>query len=49
MLHFYSIKFIVNPIMRRENQACGMTLTGTSRQQKHVPEMTRSTPHTVLY
>ena len=40
---FYSIVFIVNPIMRHETQAwCDVTLRRTSRQQKRVPEIKRS-------
>ena len=42
--------FIVNSIMRHETQAwCGMTLRGTSRLQKRVPEMKRSIAHAVLH
>ena len=41
--------FIVNPIIRHETKACGVTLRGTSRQQKHVPETKRSIAHAVLY
>ena len=37
-------------MMRRETQAwCGMTLKGTSRQQKRVPKTKRSIAHDVLY
>ena len=43
MPSFYSIAFIVNPMMRHEIQSCcGMTLKGTTRQQKRVPETKRS-------
>ena len=49
-MSFYSIAFIVNLMMRHETRAwCGMTLRGTSRQQKRVPEMKRSIAHAVLY
>ena len=50
MLSFYSIAFIVNPIMRYETQAwCGMTSRGASRQQKCLPETKRSIAYAVSY
>ena len=49
MRPFYSIAFIVNPMMRHETRACGVSLRGMSRQQKRVPETKRSIAHAVLY
>ena len=50
MLPFFSIAFIINPMMRCETQVwCGKTLKGTSIQQKRVHETKRSIAHAVLY
>ena len=50
MPYFYSIAFILNPMMRHEAQAWyGVTLRGTSRQQKCVPKMKWSIAHAVVY
>ena len=49
MPSFYSVAFIVNPMIRHETRACcGVTLRGMSRQQKRVHEMKRSIAHAVL-
>ena len=50
MLSFYSIGFIINPVMRHKTQArYGVTLRGTSRKQKCVLETKRRIAHAVLY
>ena len=49
MSSFYSIVFIVKPMMRHETQTwCEVTLRGISRQQKCVPE-TEGSIYDVLY